>query len=185
MSWKSGIDHLKNAEKVSEQQHRYFDSWVEEISTLSKKIPFLQDLEIKLYTGWPSDKPLSDIMAEKRKRDLERGYTTVGPQRADLHFNLDKIPAKQKLSRGQQKILITVVLIAQARMLEKFSGEKPIFLIDDLESELDHNSIDLLCQLLDEQQSQTFITTLDKQRVNTGLWTVDPRLFHVKHGSFS
>ena len=42
------------------------------------------------------------------KHDLQFGYTTIGPQRADLQILVGKIPAKDALSRGQQKLLPTV-----------------------------------------------------------------------------
>lgn len=181
--WESSF--LIQATTVSKLQQIYMQRLQREIGSIANKVPFLEQLSIKFYPGWKINYTLEESLNDKRTRDLERGFTSVGPHRADVEFIIDDVSAKHVLSRGQQKILIAVVLIAQARLLEEHSGEKPIFLIDDLESELDPTSIDAVCKLLNEQMSQTFITSLNKQSLRKRPWIQKPEMFHVEHGEFT
>jgi len=47
-----------------------------------------QNITIDYHPGWDVDKGLQQQLQEKLTRDIKLGYTSVGPQRADLHFNL-------------------------------------------------------------------------------------------------
>jgi DNA replication and repair protein RecF len=174
----------ETAQQVSERQYNYFKRWNKELFELCKKIPFLEGLELSLNRGWPADADLKNLLFSRQNSDRERGFTTLGPHRLDLQFRIDGIEAKQLLSRGQQKILIAVILLSQARVLEKVKEQKPIFLLDDLDSELDEISLSKLCELLDEQECQIFITSLNPQKFNMGIWAEKPSMFHVEHGHF-
>lgn len=176
---------LESAQAVNESQERYFSKLQKEIFNLSHGIRFLEGLEIALNRGWKKNHSLAELLKERLTTDKERGFTGVGPQRADIEISIDRVPTKQLLSRGQQKLLVTIILLAQSKLLEKSTGEKPIFLFDDLESELDHQSIETICSLLEAQQSQTFITSLNEDRLNNYQWSKSIRMFHVEHGRFS
>ena len=75
---------------------------------------------------------------------------------------IDGMPAKQILSRGQQKLLVCVLLLAQGILLQQTHHRSVIYLIDDLPSELDiANRKKLLTHLL-AQHTQLFITAIDQ-----------------------
>lgn len=172
------------AASVKQSQSRYLDRWRKEFCDICEGIPFLREVEMLYYQGWPKDKELKSVMKEGQERDRELGYTRDGPQRAEILFKVNGLPTKQILSRGQQKILIIVILLAQARLLEQASGEKPVILVDDLKSELDQQSVELICDLLAKQKSQTLITTTEPVELEGFDWGTEPRMFHVEHGCF-
>jgi DNA replication and repair protein RecF len=176
---------LDSAHVVYESQERYFGNLKQEILTLAQGINFLEGLEIKFYRGWNNNFTLSELLKDRLPTDKERGFTGVGPQRADIEISINRVPTKQLLSRGQQKLLVTIILLAQSKLLEKSTGEKPIFLFDDLESELDNQSIQTICCLLEAQKTQSFITSLNAERLNNYQWSKSIRMFHVEHGKFS
>jgi DNA replication and repair protein RecF len=181
-AWTHKLIHT--ARQVNEIQSKYFTLWREELLTKSNTFPFLEGLDIYFSKGWPEEADLKEMILSREASDREKGFTTLGPHRADVAFRVGGMEAGQLLSRGQQKVLIVTVLLSQARLLEKDRAVKPIFLCDDLDSELDYKSLARLCELIDEQKCQTFITTLDPNRLTTGVWTEKTSMFHVEHGHF-
>lgn len=176
---------IEHAYAVNEKQVRYFERWKSEILKISSNIEFLNGLDIKLESGWKRDMSLEDSIESRLQADRERGYTSVGPHRADLLFRLDGIMAKQTLSRGQQKILVTIVLMAQARIQDAIKGKRPVFLFDDMESELDKKSLKIVSNLINQQESQFFITSLSPKNIEKESWKKRFEVFHVEHGVFS
>ncbi len=176
---------IEHAYLVSERQARYFEIWKNEILEISKQIEFLDGLDITLDSGWKSDQRLEDSIESRLRADRERGFTTVGPHRADLIFKIGGSHTKQTLSRGQQKILITIVLLAQARIQQSLRGKSPIFLIDDMESELDTSSMRIVTSLISQQSNQFFITSLMPKDIAEERWKKRVEVFHVEHGVFS
>ena len=172
------------AENVSVRQERYFEELRSHLLSLCGEIYFLKKLELSFNRGWAQGDDLREAIAKRRTQDRENGYTHAGPQRSDLLFKIDGAPIRQILSRGQQKVLIALILISQAKLLEQARGEKPVFLFDDLQSELDQDSVELICGLLNRQQLQTVITSLSTKGILAMPWSNEPRLFHVEHGVF-
>jgi DNA replication and repair protein RecF len=169
---------------VSKKQLSYFTVWREELLTLSQYFPFLEGIEMNFKKGWQNGAELNELLENRESSDREKGFTSLGPHRADIHFKIDGLDVKQILSRGQQKVLIIVLLLSQARVLERACQKQPIFLLDDLESELDLNSLSKVCELLEHQKCQLFITSLNALNLSTVGWSEQPMVFHVEHGHF-
>ena len=95
--------------------------------------------------------------------DFNRGYTVYGPHREDFVLYLNKKPAQAAASRGEIRSLLIALKIFELRLIEKVRGAKPIFLLDDVFSELDgarrHHLVDHL------KNHQTIITTTDADTV--------------------
>lgn len=110
--------------------------------------------------GWPLSQPdLAKFMTENYHKDSLQGHTQYGCHRADIKFRFDGQDAMLKLSRGQQKLFVCALLLAQASLYEKQSGEPVIMLIDDLPAELDANHRETLLKLLDMLNIQSILTT--------------------------
>jgi DNA replication and repair protein RecF len=88
------------------------------------------------------------------------------------------------LSRGQQKLVVCALRVAQAQLLLQLSGRKCVFLVDDLPSELDKGHREALCRLLEELETQVFVTCVDYHDL-LSCWsdTVELKLFHVEQGT--
>ena len=93
------------------------------------------------------------------------------------------LDAADILSRGQQKLVVCALKLAQGMLLASGRLTRCVYLIDDLPSELDEESRGRLCGLIDELQSQVFITYIEPNSLASG-WSKERemRLFHVKHG---
>ena len=70
-------------------------------------------------------------------RDMELGYTTIGPHRDDVHFGLNMHDSKIFASQGQQRSIVLALKIAELEVFEAELGEKPVLVLDDVFSELD------------------------------------------------
>lgn len=111
------------------------------------------------------------ISEERLKQHLDReiivGHSLIGPHKDDflLKFTLaDKGIEDLSLlaygSRGQQRLGVLWLKIAELQFLHSRVGYQPILLLDDIMSELDENSKGMVLDLLD--QYQTVLTTADE-----------------------
>ena len=71
------------------------------------------------------------------EKDIELGYTSVGPHRDDIKFALNGKDAKVFASQGQPRSIVLALKLAEIEVFEKEIGEKPILVLDDVFSELD------------------------------------------------
>ena len=97
--------------------------------------------------------------------DFERGFTTVGPHREDIELELNGQPISLVASRGEIRSLLLALKIFELGLVEKARDEKPIFLLDDVFSELDGARRRALVKYL--KKYQAIITTTDADAVLT------------------
>jgi DNA replication and repair protein RecF len=93
-----------------------------------------EHLEIR-YLGPPEN--LAEAVHNSRTEDVRRGSTSVGPHRDDLLVRLDGKEARSFASQGQQRTAVVSLKLAEARLIEARTGERPVLLLDDVLSELD------------------------------------------------
>ena len=123
---------------------------------------------------------LINLLAENRQEDAKRGFTALGPHRADIAFAYDDFVVAKHLSRGQIKLFGAALVSSQIHKLRQ-EGVNAMVLVDDLDAELDDASSEKLLGLLLSNETQTFVSSLVRQS-----WIPeggeDYSVFHVKHG---
>lgn len=87
------------------------------------------------YLGPPDD--LAGAVHNSLADDLRRGSTSVGPHRDDLRVLLDGQEARSYASQGQQRTAVVSLKLAEAELVARRTGERPVLLLDDVLSELD------------------------------------------------
>jgi len=100
----------------------------------------------------------TDLMAKKRIEERQRGSNLVGPQRDDLLIELNGKNARAFASQGQARALVLSMKLAELDLARK-KGAKPLFLLDDLSSELDSKRRHCLLEILNEKTLQVFVST--------------------------
>ncbi len=85
------------------------------------------------------------------------------------------------LSRGEQKLLVTALVFAQATLFRELTGRASVLLVDDLAAELDHAHRNRLLTTLCGMQAQSFVTTTELASLGS---PPGARLFHVEQGAF-
>ncbi|MFB9868453.1 DNA replication/repair protein RecF [Vreelandella sulfidaeris] len=149
--------------------------------TLKGLLP-LPGLSLHYARGWDKERTLANVLHDARQTDQQMGFTQQGPQRADLRIRIHKQPAVEVLSRGQQKLVVSALKLAQGRFLERRTQRRCIYLIDDLPAELDEKNRYQFCELLEDMQCQAFITSVEPSALRS-TWKPDTcvNMFHVKH----
>jgi DNA replication and repair protein RecF len=97
------------------------------------------------------------LIVEKRDRERWQGTTLVGPHREDLTVAAGERPLPTFASRGEQRSAVLALKLAEAEWIRAHVGELPIFLLDDVLSELDTAHREALCRGLPEG-AQTLLT---------------------------
>ncbi|MBF5054988.1 DNA replication and repair protein RecF [Alcanivorax sp. 521-1] len=137
-----------------------------------------------LQTGLRDGESYLDALARTRDEDLRRGFTHTGFHRSELKMTVGGTLARDRVSRGQAKILAYGLVLAQLPLIEE-AGKICTLLVDDLGSELDHEHRMTLLRFLAAGSHQTLITAVDRNQLapavdeKTG---AAARLFHVEHG---
>ncbi|MFM8394752.1 MAG: DNA replication/repair protein RecF, partial [Acidobacteriota bacterium] len=90
--------------------------------------------------------------------ELATGYSLVGPHRDDLEVLSDGREISRFGSSGQQRSALLILDLAQLNVYYRTFEEYPIFLIDDLDAELDRTRIEILLDYL-ANRSQTIVST--------------------------
>ncbi len=140
------------------------------------------DIQIHYEQGWQNHLTLEEALEKALSQDQRFGYTSVGPHRAELALMLDTHEAHQVLSRGQQKLLICALHLAQAKQLYASTGKKCLFLIDDLASELDGPNRERLIAALAKEGHQLFLTGVEDAPWHNVCEKYQGQMFHVEHG---
>jgi len=139
-------------------------------------------LDISLLQGWSADRSLEESIEASWPRDRERGLTHVGPHRADLAIRFEEAPARDRVSRGQQKLAAAALLLAQLRCDAELGSSVAALLVDDPAAELDAGNLERLLREVVSLPAQLFVTALDPS--NSALASLpDGHRFHVEHGS--
>ncbi len=101
---------------------------------------------------------LSERLHLRVQAELVAGYSLVGPHRDDLEITMDGIETRKFGSAGQQRSALLLLLLANIEVFSATRGEYPIFLLDDIDAELDHSRIAHLLEYI-RGKTQTFMTT--------------------------
>jgi len=140
------------------------------------------NVKVSFTRGWDSKTDFAQLLESQYPRDLATGHTVSGPHKADLRLRVGTLPAQDALSRGQLKLLVCALRIAQGKLLKQQIDKHSIYLVDDLPSELDAQHRQLLLKQLVDTGAQVFVTAIEPAAIVDSLHTPPSRMFHVEHG---
>lgn len=121
---------------------------------------FLTDdsFHIHVLSGWDEESDLRQLLSSDLSKDCRYGFTHQGPHRGDFQLLVNNRLAKDYVSRGQLKLLILALKLAQVQLLRQKFSKIGCILIDDLAAELDLSSRTKLLQYLVSIDVQVFLT---------------------------
>jgi DNA replication and repair protein RecF len=131
------------------------------------------------HAGWAAGMSLQAALEASIERDRRFGMTHVGPHRADIVVQVDGLAARERVSRGQQKLLAAALVLAQIRIQERQAPGRAVLLLDDPAAELDAGNLERLLAVVRSLPAQLFVTALRPELAALG---APGRLFHVEHG---
>jgi DNA replication and repair protein RecF len=160
--------------EVSDARARAVRELQPEAARCHAEIASGERLEIE-YLGPPAD--MAQAVQNSLTEDLRRGSTSVGPHRDDVRILLDGREARAYGSQGQQRTAVVSLKLAEAAMVARRTGERPVLLLDDVLSELDgERRAALLRQVAGE--GQVIITSVEagpfppELMASARVWTV-------------
>lgn len=122
---------------------------------LPEEVPFATADEAALT------KHFLERLGSRLERDLERGFTSVGPHSDDLELMLGGHLARSFASQGQQRAFVLAWKVAEIENLREATGFLPLLLLDDVSSELDPERNAYLMDYLAKSGAQVVLTTTD------------------------
>jgi len=137
------------------------------------------DVTVAHLNGWGADETLAEALLRSGERDRRFGVTHVGPHRADIGVRVEGLLARDRISRGQQKLLASALTLAQLSLQESVAPGRTALLLDDPAAELDAERLERLVGLVRTLPVQLFVTSLRADLPGLG---VPGAMFHVEHG---
>ena len=165
---------------VADFRGRYLTALGPHVAAVAERL-LGQSMEIGLLQGWSVERSLDEAVAASWERDRERGLTHAGPHRADLSVRFAGAPARDRISRGQQKLAASALLLGQLRCDAELGSRVAALLVDDPAAELDSGNLERLLAEVIDLPAQLFVTALDPS--NAALAGLpEGHRFHVEHG---
>src|SRR6476619_3451863 len=109
---------------------------------------------------------LRSRIALRMAAEVATGHSLIGPHRDDLEIHLDGREIRVYGSSGQQRSALLLLDLAAISLYNSSSNDQPVFIIDDVDAELDERRIRHLLEYL-ENRTQTFITTSKRSHVES------------------
>jgi DNA replication and repair protein RecF len=124
----------------------------------------------KLPTNSPSGVPVSassDTSEERlekyKNEEIASATTLVGPHRDDFIFLEEERELSSFGSRGEQRMAVLWIKLAELSYIEEKTNVKPILLLDDIFSELDHIHRKIVVEAINNHQ--VIITSADEHNL--------------------
>ena len=156
---------IKDIDEIMREKHRSLTGGVEEVHIEYEPSVTAERLEEALF------------LAEDR--DCFQGTTTVGPHRDDLLFLNGDEDIRKYGSQGQKRTTALSLKMSEIELVERRIGDKPVFLLDDVLSELDRNRQNYLLEQI--QGVQTIITCTGLEEFIQNGIGID-KTFHIVNG---
>jgi len=145
-------------------------------------------VQYRYYSGWDSEasQSLSNQLEETYYLDKKYGYSNIGAHKSDIKLLIDNSPVQEVLSRGEQKMLVNAMHLAQCRRLSVDLQNSCLLMIDDLPSEIDSFKQELLlAELVKMPDVQLFISSINNIDLSQTILKQElltSKMFHVEQG---
>lgn len=150
-------DFLKCATYLIQERKKFVDELIPyAIESHSKLTSQKEDFVIAYETEPIKGDIYQDLITltnDAYAKDVELGFSTIGPHRDDLRIMADSVDIRRFGSQGQQRTAVLSLKLAEAEIITKRYGESPVLLLDDVLSELDSTRKEALFDAIAGRQS--------------------------------
>ncbi|MEQ1530103.1 MAG: DNA replication and repair protein RecF, partial [Methylococcales bacterium] len=168
---------------VNDFRQQYLQKFTVLFIDISDKFLSTESMQIKFLSGWDSGKEFQQVLLDDLEKDIRYGFTHSGPHRADFQLLVNNRLAKDFVSRGQLKLLVLSLKLAQVQLLANQQNHSACVLIDDFAAELDDGNRAKLLHYLAAMHCQVFITTTDVTDFGDLQAIQEYKMFHMEHGN--
>jgi len=177
-------EYLEVSESIRQARTKYTAELILYVEQYISELHEFLPVSFELYNGWPNDKTLAECIREHYFLDKKRGITQHGPHKSDLRIKTQNHLFRDIASRGQIKLLATILKLSQLDHLREQVERAAILMIDDLASEFDLINQRRIFDWAISTKAQIFLTCTDIETIKM----LDPhgkyKMFHVEHGAF-
>ena len=152
-----------NGVKITEIRRKYIERLGEYLPQVYNGLSSGKESLETEYISSCGEEELRQSLLNARKNDMFTGTTSIGPHRDDIEFKINGISARSFGSQGQKRSVALALKLAEAEVIKKISGEYPVFLLDDVMSELDPERQNYILNHI--KGIQSFITCCDPSNV--------------------
>ncbi len=169
---------IENAARVILARINLISILDESSSSIYKEISLEGQLKTRYAITFPIDSgkinldilkaALKKQIKEKAEEEVRRKISLVGPHLDDMHIYQNGKMARYFASQGQQRNIAVALKLAELYTFRKISGFYPVFLLDEVLSELDAQKRQLLLDHLQEAEFQSFLTSVNLSDIKYG-----------------
>jgi DNA replication and repair protein RecF len=133
-----------------------------------------EEVSLRYYSsmGGKSEEEAREKILRMEEAEIRRGTTLIGPHRDEILFLAGGRNARRECSQGEQKILMIMWRLAQARLVMEDGGKQALLLMDDCLSELDEENKEKTIREL-EKWGQALVTVTEDNSRFKGYWKVN------------
>ena len=169
-------------EKLAEYGFEIYKYRFEFIEKIKNKIKIihnnitnnLEEIEIKYISDCENKENYLNLLKQRKKLDIIKGYTTKGIHRDDFQVLINGLPVDIYGSQGQNRTAVLSLKLSELQVIYDEIGENPILLLDDFMSELDEYRRNSFLENI--ENTQVIITCTDKFEIN------DAKYFFIENG---
>lgn len=172
-AWEQAM--VESGQYLAASRSRFLDQLTGKINEQTEAV-FPGSITLNLSSDWPGN--LGSEFSESWQNDLKNGYTRQGAHNIDIRVKQSGKSITSLFSRGQVKLFMCLLAIAQSGLQADITGVRPVILIDDYKAELDSVACEYLLSQLLNSGSQSFITDTEFFNKNSSIYG----LFHVERG---
>lgn len=126
--------------KICEYREEFINKVIEKIKIIHNKITNgKEEIKLEYITECKDKEKYLNLLKERRKLDIIKGFTTKGIHRDDFMIYINKKEISIYGSQGQNRTAMLSLKLAELQVIYDEIGEYPILLLDDFMSELDKN----------------------------------------------
>ncbi len=159
----------------------YFSAFKPLLKKHLSALNFPYAVVIRYAPGWNTDAPLSETLQRHFDLDARLRHTRYGPHRADIRFSIQSGDASNRLSRGQQKMLILALHLAQIDLIGTYGETPPLLIFDDIAAEFDAQRRNVVLSYLLDLQCQMFFSATEAELFDASIQR-QAALIHLRDG---
>lgn len=170
---------LRAGLEIDRQRRSLMKKMAGPFTDLSRRLLGTEDVRLEYQPGWPRDREFEEVLVTSVEQHRRAGTTLHGPHRAEVRVTIGEAACGVRLSRGQQKLMIAMMVLAQCELIRLHRGAAPVILVDDFQAELASEYRERLAKVLKQYPGQVFATAFD---VDPVLGKRADEVFHVEQG---
>ncbi len=155
---------IEEADIIFKYRNEYMEKIKNKIKNIHKEITNnKEDIEVSYFSECESKDSYFNLLRQRRKLDIIKGFTTKGIHRDDFFIKINNKELDVYGSQGQHRTAILSLKLSELNIVKDEIGEAPILLLDDFMSELDENRIRSFLSKI--ENTQVIITCTEKLEV--------------------